>query len=102
MPNAPQSPDDLARVEADPPPPQQGTTALVSGLVLGFAGFGIMLFGLPLAVALPAGLIWGKNTDIQTILSLIGVSVVGLIFVYAASLLIGAAIRSFKAPQGPE
>jgi len=66
------------------------------GVVLGFAGGMMMLFGLPLAVALPAGLIWGKNKDGGTILALLGVTVVGAIFVYAASLLLGAGIKALK------
>lgn len=74
----------------------------LTGAVLGFVGMVMMLFGLPLAVALPAGLIWGKRTDAVTVMALIGASVVGSIFVYAASLLIGAAMRAvFGGDRGP-
>lgn len=74
----------------------------LTGAVLGFVGMVLMLFGLPLAVALPAGLIWGQRTDAVTVMALIGASAVGSVFVYAASLLIGAAIRAvFGGDRGP-
>lgn len=65
-----------------------------TGVVLGFVGLVILMFGLPMAVALPAGLIWGKRHDAVTVLSLIGVTALGLVFVYAAVLLLRAAVRA--------
>lgn len=94
MSQAPRNPDDLGAIEYEPADGREA--APVAGVVLGFVGIVMMIFGLPMAVMLPAGLIWGKNSDTQTILSLIGVTVVGAIFVYAASLLIGAAVKSFR------
>lgn len=66
----------------------------LTGAVLGFVGLVILLFGLPMAVALPAGLIWGKRHDPVTVLALIGVTALGLVLVYAAALLMRAAVRS--------
>jgi hypothetical protein len=67
----------------------------LTAIALGFPGVLLMVFGLPMAITFPAGIIWGHSR--LTWAGYIGIffiTVIGSIFVYAATLLLRSAARA--------
>lgn len=71
--------------------------SVFSGLALAFPGVLLMVFGLPLAVCLPAGVVFGHSRlNVWGYLILAACTAFGSIFVYGACLLLKSATRAFK------
>lgn len=71
--------------------------SLFSGVALAFPGVLLLVFGLPLAICLPAGIVFGHaRLNVWGYVLLGACTIFGSIFVYGSTLLLRSATKAFK------